>query len=80
MASQTQKNPVIAVVLSALLCGLGQMYNGQIGKGILFAVIQFINVLLFMVFIGYVTYLIFWIYNMIDAYKQAEKRNENHTM
>ena len=28
------KNPIIAIVLSALLPGLGQVYNAQIGKGL----------------------------------------------
>ena len=30
------KNPILAIVLSALLPGLGQIYNAQIGKGLFF--------------------------------------------
>ena len=30
------KNPILAVVLSALLPGLGQIYNTQVGKGLFF--------------------------------------------
>lgn len=33
------KNPGIAAVLSFLITGLGQIYNGQIGKGIGFVVV-----------------------------------------
>lgn len=29
------RDPGIAAVLSFFVCGLGQMYNGQIGKGLL---------------------------------------------
>lgn len=39
--SQLQsKNPIIAVVLSFIFCGLGQIYNGEIKKGIGLIVIQ----------------------------------------
>ncbi|MGI9534465.1 MAG: hypothetical protein ACR2NW_05910 [Thermodesulfobacteriota bacterium] len=30
------KNPILAIILSALLPGLGQIYNFQIGKGLFF--------------------------------------------
>ncbi|RSL35294.1 hypothetical protein D7Z54_01645 [Salibacterium salarium] len=80
MSTQPQKNSGLAAVLSAIWCGLGQIYNGQIGKGITFMVIQFINTLLFFVFIGFITYPIFWIFGMIDAYKQAERHNESQNM
>ncbi|MDQ0298012.1 TM2 domain-containing membrane protein YozV [Salibacterium salarium] len=80
MSTQPQKNSGLAAVLSAIWCGLGQIYNGQIGKGITFMVIQFINSLLFFVFIGFITYPIFWIYGMINAYKQAERHNESQKM
>ena len=28
------KNPILAIILSALLPGLGQIYNAQVGKGL----------------------------------------------
>ncbi|WP_026699662.1 hypothetical protein [Salibacterium aidingense] len=77
---QPQKNAGLAAVLSAIWCGLGQIYNGQIGKGVLFMIIQFINALLMFVLIGLITYPIFWIYGMVDAYKKAEKFNEKSAM
>ena len=67
------KNPGIAAVLSFFFTGLGQIYNGQIGKGILFIVIQLVNIALMFVVVGFITYFIFWIWGMVDAYKQAEK-------
>lgn len=69
------KSSGIAVILSFFIPGLGQIYNGQIGKGILFIIIGFILALSMIVLIGFVLYPIFWIYNMYDAYKSAEGMN-----
>ena len=43
-----RKNPILALVLSAILPGLGQIYNSQISKGVIllglnFAISYFIN-------------------------------------
>jgi len=70
-----KKNPGLAAVLSFFFTGLGQIYNGQIGKGVLFIIIQCINFALMFVIIGFITAPIFWIWGMIDAYKTAEKLN-----
>ena len=69
------KNSGLAAVLSFFFTGLGQIYNGQIAKGVLFIIIQGINFLLMFVLVGFVTYAIVWIWGMIDAYKTAEKIN-----
>jgi len=69
------KNPGVAAVLSFFITGLGQIYNGQIAKGVLFIIIQAINVLLMYVLIGFVTGPIFWIWGMVDAYRTAERVN-----
>jgi TM2 domain-containing membrane protein YozV len=70
------KNPGLAAVLSFFITGLGQIYNGQIAKGVLFIIIQAINVLLMYVVIGFITCPIFWIWGMVDAYRTAEKINK----
>ena len=72
------KNAGLAAVLSFFWCGVGQIYNGQIGKGIAFIVVQSINALLMLIVIGFVTFPIFWIWGMVDAYKSAEKYNLQH--
>ena len=69
------KNSGLAAVLSFFFPGLGQIYNGEIGKGILIMFVQFINTLLMFVIIGFITFPIVWIWGMIDAYKTAEKIN-----
>lgn len=69
------KSSGIAVILSFFIPGLGQIYNGQIGKGILFMIIAFILAISMILLIGFILYPIFWIYNMYDAYKTAERIN-----
>jgi len=69
------KNSGLSAVLSFFFTGLGQIYNGEIGKGILFILVQVINIILMFVIIGFVTYFIVWVWGMVDAYKTAEKLN-----
>lgn len=69
------RSPGLAAVLCFFWTGLGQIYNGQIGKGVAFIVIQMINALLMWVIIGFITFPIFWIWGMVDAYQTAESYN-----
>ena len=62
------KKSGVAAVLSFLIPGLGQIYNGQIIKGIQFIVISVILSVLTIILIGFILYPIFWIYTIIDAY------------
>jgi TM2 domain-containing membrane protein YozV len=55
--------------------GLGQIYNGQLSKGIVFIIAYSISWLLMIVVIGFITTPVMWIYGMYDAYKSAEKIN-----
>ena len=66
------KDPRLAALLSLLFTGLGQMYNGQILKGLLFSLVQFINVSLIQLQIGLATTPIFWLYAVYDAYRVAD--------
>ena len=69
------KNPGLAAVLSFFWMGLGQIYNGQIAKGIAFIVFYAISWLLVFVVIGLLTTPILFIYGIYDAYKSAQKIN-----
>ncbi len=71
------KNPSIATILSFFFMGLGQIYNGQIGKGIVFIILYGISVALMWVVIGFVTTPILWIWGMVDANNSAKKINKN---
>lgn len=67
-----QKNPTTALVLSVIIPGLGQIYVGKIGRGILFIILDVVFALLSTILIG-IPFLIFiWIYSMNDAYKTAK--------
>jgi len=70
-----EKNPGIAAIASFFFTGLGQIYNGEIGKGIMFMIIGGVFLLLMFVLIGLILYPLFWIYNIYDAYKTAERIN-----
>jgi TM2 domain-containing membrane protein YozV len=69
------KNPGLAAILSFFYMGLGQIYNGQLSKGIAFIIAYSISWLLMFILIGFITTPILWIYGMYDAYKSAEKIN-----
>lgn len=69
------KSAGVAAVLSALWSGLGQIYNGQIGKGIAFMAFQVVNVLLMFVLIGFITGPIVWIWAIYDAYTVADRQS-----
>src|SRR4051812_13556773 len=69
------KNPGVAVVLSFFVSGLGQLYNGEIGKGIGFLIAYSVAWILTLVLIGFVIVPIIWIFGMVDAYHSAERIN-----
>jgi len=71
------KNPGLAAVLSFFWMGLGQIYNGQIAKGIAFIVAYALSWVLTFVVIGLITTPILFIYGMYDAYRSAEKINRD---
>jgi TM2 domain-containing membrane protein YozV len=56
--------------------GLGQIYNGQIGKGILFMIVYLVSILLIFAYIGFITTPLFWILGMTDAYYSAISVNK----
>ena len=72
-----RKSEVLAAILSAIFTGLGQVYNGQVKKGITFLIIGIICAALCAVIIGFVLYPLFWLYNIYDAYRTALDINRN---
>ena len=56
-----KRSPGLAALLSFLLAGLGQIYNGQLGKGLL------------ILFTGWL--ILPWIYGIFDAYRTAKRIN-----
>jgi TM2 domain-containing membrane protein YozV len=77
---RSAKSPGLAAVCSFFWCGLGQIYNGQIGKGLLLGFLHFISILLMFLLIGLITTPILWVYGMVDAYKTAERMNREQEL
>jgi len=75
MMMRPEKSPGVAAVLSFFICGLGQIYNGQIFKGVLMIIVYAISAFLIFAFIGLFTTPILWIWGMIEAYRTAERLN-----
>jgi len=65
------KSAGTALILSILIVGLGQCYNGQIGKGILMLIGC---ILLWFVFLGWIINIWSW----IDAYQTAKAMNDRY--
>jgi TM2 domain-containing membrane protein YozV len=82
--ARPRKNPVLAAVLSFLVCGLGQIYNGDLLRG---SVLFLLFLVLFVVFwtleakptIGLLVLLSLWIFGIVDAYRVAEQRSKETT-
>ena len=63
-----KKNPILAGILSFFVTGTGQMYNGEVGKGIL---LFLGSVVLWFVLMGWTV----WIYSIWEANKTAKLKN-----
>lgn len=70
----TPKSPIIAALLSAVIIGLGQMYNGQFVKGLRFMIIGVSFAFMILFAIGLLLLPLFWLYNVYDAYSTAAWR------
>ena len=53
--SASMKSPGLAAVLSFFICGLGQIYNGQILKGLVFLVAYFVSWAMMWIVVGFIT-------------------------
>lgn len=67
------KNEILALILSFLIIGLGQVYIGLTKKGIILFVAAIIAGILTTVIIGWLLWLIIWFYAMYDAYNSTNK-------
>lgn len=72
------RSPLLAAILSLVVAGLGQIYNGQVLKGVIFIVLQIINGALTAVLIGWVLMPIVGLWAVIDAYLVARRNNERY--
>ena len=78
-----KKEPVISLILSLVIPGLGEIYNVQIKKGIILFIAFLVSLALIYVTIqspiGW-CFMIFpialWLYGMFDAFSEAKKIND----
>jgi TM2 domain-containing membrane protein YozV len=74
------KSPIVAVILSFFISGLGQFYNGEIGKGFWFLIGYFVAwicfwALIWLPVIHWLPTTVVWVWGMVDAYQSAERIN-----
>ena len=71
------KSPFLALILSFFIVGLGQVYNGQILKGIGYFIVWLMFASLTVVTLGllFLLPLIWWLWNVYDAYHTAVRIN-----
>ncbi len=76
-----QKNSGLALLCSFFIVGGGQVYNGQVGKGIaMFGGALTMGLLSLIPFVGWLFWLPvlgFYIWNLVDAYNSAERINRD---
>ena len=77
--SRPLKNPGVAAVLSFFFAGLGQIYNGEIAKGVILLVAYFVSILMILFVVGIITTPALWIFGMVDAHKRATIMNQQQT-
>ncbi|GAA5262661.1 DUF5683 domain-containing protein [Methanocalculus sp. MC3] len=69
-------SPILAVILSFFIPGLGQFYTGQFLKAIALFVMAALFAGLSTILIGIPFYILIWLYSMYDAYVTAEQGGE----
>lgn len=77
---ESEKSPAIALILSFIFPGIGQLYNDQKSKCVKLIIISIICLVLSIIVIGAFLYFIVWIYGMYDAYKSAKAINNGELL
>jgi TM2 domain-containing membrane protein YozV len=72
------KSPGLALLGSFFFPGLGQLINGQVGKGIAMFAAYLVSLVLLFAFIGFFLVPAIWIWSMVDAYGGAKQWNARH--
>ncbi len=73
MSSDQHPYRGLAIVLSFILPGLGQIYNQEFGKGASFILSWMVSWTLTSVVLGWPLLIAVWIWSMVDAYQFAER-------
>lgn len=73
--SMNQKSPGVAVLLSLLWTGAGQIYCGRAGRGLAFMAAAFVSAVLILMIVGLILLPIVWIWAAVDAHSLAQRQN-----
>lgn len=71
--SQRKPSPSRSAIYSLVFPGLGQLNNGDTSRGLLFFAIAFILILSAHLGVTLIILVLFWLYNIYDAYSGAKK-------
>ena len=72
------KNPLISLLISFFIPGVGSMINGDTNRGIIILVIYIAGIVGSFILIGIPVAIGAWIWGMIDAYQGAQRYNARH--
>ncbi|MEW6308075.1 MAG: hypothetical protein AB1492_03425 [Bacillota bacterium] len=76
---KTQKEPYLALLLSFIVPGVGQFYNGDMNKGFIMlgtaVACMILNFTIIGLILGIPGGFAVWVWGMYDAYKGAQKVN-----
>lgn len=71
-----EKSAGLALFLSFLIPGIGEMYVGRVKRGVALLLLAILSAaVLSWIIVGLITYPIIWIYSMVDSYKLAKLYN-----
>ena len=70
------KSSGIAAVLALIIPGLGHIYAGNIGKGLLLLILEIILMCFYGLLFPLLIAIIIWVWQIYDAYKTTEEYND----
>jgi TM2 domain-containing membrane protein YozV len=71
-----RKSPLIAALLSCLIPGLGQIYAGDLFRGVAVLAGLGFSLCLMALIIGLFTFFGIWIFAVVDAYNMVKMQND----
>ena len=71
-----KKSPLFAALLSCIIPGLGQIYAGDLFRGVAILAGLGLSFCLMALIIGLFTFFGLWIFAVVDAYNMVKKQNE----
>ena len=70
-----EKNIILAIILSVLLPGLGQIYLGLDRKGAMFLIAYVVSAILILLLIGFLLCIVIWIWALADTIMSTNALN-----